>query len=102
MGTLAGSAAVALTAGSLVWAAPNLHAQPDAPTPASSTPVPPAACARAPLLEAPAHLAALIAPPGATIDPRSFEMLPAGQLPPGYAGTATSSVNGQPGRVSLT
>ena len=102
MGTLAGSAAVALAAGSLLWAAPDLHAQPAAPSPAAPAPVPPAADATALRLEAAARHALLAAAPGATIDPGSFEMLPGGQLRPGYAGTATFSVNGQPGRVSLT
>jgi hypothetical protein len=102
MGTLAGSAAVALAAGSLVWAAPNLHAQPSLPSPAAPAPVPPAADATALRLEAAARHALLCVAPGATIDPGSFEMLPSGQIVPAYAGTATFSVNGQPGRVSLT
>jgi len=102
MGTLAGSAAVALAAGSLVWAAPDLHAQPSAQSPAAPAPVPPATDATALRLEAAARHALLTAAPGATIDPGSFEMLPSGQLRPGYSGTATFSVNGQRGRGSLT
>jgi hypothetical protein len=107
VGTLAGSAAVVLAAGSLVWAAPDPRAQPAVPAPAVPAPVMPAPVSTAVdetarRLETAARNALLTVAPGATIDPGSFEMLRSGQLVPGYAGTATFSVNGRPGRISLT
>lgn len=99
-GTVAGSAAVVLAAGSLVWTAPDLLAQPARPAPAA--PATAATDEAAQRLETAARHALLTVAPGATIDPGGFEMLRSQQLRQAYAGTATFSVNGRPGRVSVT
>lgn len=99
-GTVAGSAAVVLAAGSLVWAAPDLLAQPAPPSPAA--PAPAATDGTAQRLETAARHALLSVAPGATIDPGGFEMLPTRGPLPEYAGNATFSVDGRPGRVSVT
>jgi hypothetical protein len=99
-GTLAGTAAVALAAGSLAWAAPGARSQPAAPAPVVPAPIPVDETAQR--LETAARQALLTAAPGAIIDPGAFEMLRSQQIVSSYSGDATFSVNGQPGRVSIT